>query len=345
MKHLSRVLLCFSALAAADMQAENLFFNGSFELGKCGYSFDRFYRPKVNPKLETNLPVIDPTAKTEGNVSLRIDNPFGEEYRLQCRDFLLPAEAEIHVSFQAKGSGAINAQTDFRAPGKPLNLQGKYCRLTPEWKKYAFTFRTGKDQGGGYMLRFERLPGDKGSLWLDDIRVSVAGRGDQYNGLEAGVEPGAPVYDRGETASATLHIRNTTDRPYSGKIPVVLHDDYFKTEKPLFLAEVRLAPGESVALPFSFQADRIGAFSLSPQLPGGRSYHGSIAVLGKYTPRKLDFTRDTCVGFVSRTIREQTSLSAGRRKKFCSPNDIKAFFINQLVFEGPLRVLLQKGKA
>ena len=55
--------------------------------------------------------------------------------------------------------------------------------------------------------------------------------------------------------------------------------------------------------------------------------------------------RDTCVGFVSRTIREQTSLSAGRRKKFCSPNDIKAFFINQLVFEGPLRVLLQKGKA
>lgn len=148
MKHLSRVLLCFSALAAADMQAENLFFNGSFELGKCGYSFDRFYRPKVNPKLETNLPVIDPTAKTEGNVSLRIDNPFGEEYRLQCRDFLLPADAEIHVSFQAKGSGAINAQTDFRAPGEPLNLQGKYCRLTPEWKKYAFTFRTGKDQGG-----------------------------------------------------------------------------------------------------------------------------------------------------------------------------------------------------
>ena len=122
MKHLSRVLLCFSALAVADAQAENLFFNGSFELGKCGYSFDRFYRPKVNPKLETHLPVIDPTTKTEGKVSLRINNPFGEEYRLQCRDFLLPADAEIHVSFQAKGSGAINAQTDFRAPGKPLNL-------------------------------------------------------------------------------------------------------------------------------------------------------------------------------------------------------------------------------
>ena len=148
MKHLSRVLLCFSALTVADAQAENLFFNGSFELGKCGYSFDRFYRPKVNPKLESHLPAIDPGTKSEGKVSLRIDNPFGEEYRLQCRDFLLPADAEIHVSFQAKGSGAVNAQTDFRAPGKPLNLRGKYCRLTPEWKKYEFSFRTGKDQGG-----------------------------------------------------------------------------------------------------------------------------------------------------------------------------------------------------
>lgn len=48
---------------------------------------------------------------------------------------------------------------------------------------------------------------------------------------------------------------------------------------------------------------------------------------------------------VERIIKHMTSLSAGRRKKFCSPNDIKAFFINQLVFEGPLRVLLQKGKA
>lgn len=315
MKHLSRVLLCFSALAVADAQAENLFFNGSFELGKCGYSFDRFYRPKVNPKLESHLPAIDPGTKSEGKVSLRIDNPFGEEYRLQCRDFLLPADAEIHVSFQAKGSGAVNAQTDFRAPGKPLNLRGKYCRLTPEWKKYEFSFRTGKDQGGGYMLRFERQPGDKGSIWLDDIRVSVADRGDQYSGLEAGVEPGAPVYDRGETASATLHIRNTTDRPYSGKIPVVLHDDYFKTDQPVFEAEVKLAPGESAALPFSFPTERIGAFSLSPQLPGGRSYHGSIAVLGRYTPRKLDFTRDACVGFNGGTA----SRFVGNTQELCYP--------------------------
>ena len=73
------------------------------------------------------------------------------------------------------------------------------------------------------------------------------------------------------------------------------------------------------------------------------SYIGLALLYLRIIPKQRG--RDTCVGFVSRTIREQTSLSAGRRKKFCSPNDIKAFFINQLVFEGPLRVLLQKGKA
>lgn len=73
------------------------------------------------------------------------------------------------------------------------------------------------------------------------------------------------------------------------------------------------------------------------------SYIGLALLYLRIIPKQRG--RDTCVGFVSRTIREQTSLSEGRRKKFCSPNDIKSFFINQLVFEGPLRVLLQKGKA
>ena len=73
------------------------------------------------------------------------------------------------------------------------------------------------------------------------------------------------------------------------------------------------------------------------------SYIGLALLYLRIIPKQRG--RDTCVGFVSRTIREKTSLSAGRRKKFCSPNDIKAFFINQLVFEGSLRVLLQKGKA
>ena len=106
MKNLIPLLLLFPVFATGVLHAENLFFNGSFELGSCGYSFDRFYRPKQNPKLEKYLPVLDDSTKTDGRFSLRIDNPHREEYRLQCKDFLLPANAEIRVSFQAKGSGA-----------------------------------------------------------------------------------------------------------------------------------------------------------------------------------------------------------------------------------------------
>lgn len=315
MKNFANVLLFLSISAVGSLHAENLFFNGSFELGTCGYSFDRFYRPKQNPKLEKHLPVLDDTTKTDGQFSLRIDNPFREEYRLQCKDFILPANAEIRVSFQAKGNGSITVQTDFRAPGKPINIQGKYIRLTPDWKCHSFTFHTGAEQGGGYVLRFLRPPDESGSIWLDDIRVSVSGESDLFCGIEAGVEPGAPLYDLQETVSAKLHIRNTTGKPYSAKIPVLLFDDYFKTAIPVFHAEVTLAPGESAVFPFSFRAERIGAFSLIPESAGLRKYHGSIAVLGKYTPRKLDLAKDACVGFNGGTA----SRFVGKTQELCYP--------------------------
>lgn len=297
MNRITKFLLVPAVFAAGALQAENLFFNGSFELGKCGYSFDRFYRPKVNPKLETHLPVLDESSKTEGRFSLRIDNPYQEECRLQCKDFILPPNAKVNISFHAKGENGLNVQTDFRAPQKPINLGGKYVSLTKEWKKYSFSIRTGKEQGGGYVLRFLRMPGQAGSFWLDDIRVSVEGATDQFKGVEAGVEVSSMLYDAGETVSAKLHIRNTSDKKFSARVPVQLFDDYFKTSKPVFTADASLAPGESRVYPFSFRADRIGAFSLIPDHAGLRIYHGNIAVVGKYTPRKLDFAHDACVGF------------------------------------------------
>ncbi|MGN0543968.1 MAG: hypothetical protein ACI4I0_00205 [Acutalibacteraceae bacterium] len=72
------------------------------------------------------------------------------------------------------------------------------------------------------------------------------------------------------------------------------------------------------------------------------SYIGLALLYLRIIPKQR--RSDTCVGFVSRTIREQTSLSAGCRKKFCSPNDIKTFFRNELVFEGTLRRLLKKAR-
>ncbi len=72
------------------------------------------------------------------------------------------------------------------------------------------------------------------------------------------------------------------------------------------------------------------------------NYFGLVLLYLRIIPKQRK--SDTCIGFVSRTLKEQTSLSDGHRRKFYSPNEVKAYFINQLVFEGPLRVLLQKEK-
>ena len=42
---LSSILL----VVVGKLQAENVFYNGSFELGKCGYSILRNYRPASEP--------------------------------------------------------------------------------------------------------------------------------------------------------------------------------------------------------------------------------------------------------------------------------------------------------
>ena len=139
MRKISKLLAPSMLLLAGSLHAENLFYNGSFELGKCGYSILRDFRPKVNPKLETNLPVLDRSTKTEGEFSLRIDNPHQEGYTLECREFNLPANATVNISFYAKtdGGGDIQPRTEFRAPHIPINVVHRSFYLSKDWKKYS----------------------------------------------------------------------------------------------------------------------------------------------------------------------------------------------------------------
>ncbi len=292
---LSSILL----VVVGKLQAENVFYNGSFELGKCGYSILRNYRPKVNPKLETNLPVLDSSTKVDGEFSLRIDNPYQEEYTLECREFDLPADVFVSISFYAKtdGDGDIQPRSEFRAPKIPLNVVHRSFRLTKEWKKYAYTIKTEKDQGGTYIIRFIRRANQPGSVWFDDIRVSVSGENDEFKGIEAGYEVDKILYDLGDLVHGKLFLRNTSDKPFAAKIPVYAIDDYFKTRKTIFETDIYLAPDERKEFSFIYKTDRIGAFSLKSTHPGLREYQANVSVVGKYIPRKLDLAHDAVVGF------------------------------------------------
>ena len=299
MRNITKLLAPSMLLLAGSLHAENLFYNGSFELGKCGYSILRNFRPKVNPKLETNLPVLDRSTKTEGEFSLRIDNPHQEEYTLECREFNLPANATVNISFYAKtdGGGDIQPRTEFRAPHIPINVVHRSFYLSKDWKKYSYTIKTEKNQNGSYIIRFIRRANQQGSVWLDDIRISLAGENDEFKGVEAGYEVDRILYDLGDAVHGKLFVRNTSGKPFAAKIPVRTVDDYFKTTKTVFEADVSLAPGERREFPFTYKTDRIGAFSLKSDLPGIREYQGNVSVVGKYVPRKLDPAHDAVVGF------------------------------------------------
>lgn len=49
----------------------------------------------------------------------------------------------------------------------------------------------------------------------------------------------------------------------------------------------------------------------------------------------------TCISFVLKTLKEQTSLFDKSMKKVCTPNDIKKFFKKDMIFEGPLKSILK----
>lgn len=253
MRNITKLLVPSMLLLAGSLHAENLFYNGSFELGKCGYSILRNFRPKVNTKFETHLPVLDRSTKAEGKFSLRIDNPYQEGYTLECREFNLPANAAVNISFYAKtdGSGDIQPRTEFRAPRIPINVVHRVFRLSKDWKKYSYTIKTEKNQNGTYIIRFIRPANQPGSVWLDDIRISAAGESDEFKGIEAGYEVDKILYDLGDAVHGKLFVRNTSGKPFAARIPVQTVDDYFKTKKTVFEADVKLAPDERKEFPFT----------------------------------------------------------------------------------------------
>ena len=82
-KQIISVILAYAAL----LPAQNLIFNGSFELGTDGFAQKRVLRPDTNPKL-----VYSPIEITEENVvdgknALQMRNPFAEKIELIGKEF------------------------------------------------------------------------------------------------------------------------------------------------------------------------------------------------------------------------------------------------------------------
>ena len=62
MRMMNRILALF-ALSGGLLHAENLVFNGDFELGVCGFALERFQRPDTNSELDFRPLAADPAER------------------------------------------------------------------------------------------------------------------------------------------------------------------------------------------------------------------------------------------------------------------------------------------
>ena len=101
-------VLCGVCVAAAGAlpAADNLIFNGGFELDTAGYELGGYQRPDRNPTLAFEPLVVDTTTFHSGTRSLRVPNRHGELGELFTRGVTLKQGTRYSVSVWMKSEMA-----------------------------------------------------------------------------------------------------------------------------------------------------------------------------------------------------------------------------------------------
>lgn len=298
MRRMNKILALF-VLSGGLLHAENLVFNGDFELGVCGFALERFQRPDTNPELDFRPLAADPAERFAGRQALRVENPYAERGIVYSREFRLKPDTVYYLR------GAIKCSAD-RQPIRidlinrtiargPHSVTGS-VKAGSGWTRFEIPLNT-KDVGGMYHLKVF-VPARKLTIWLDDLSVS-SGKDTRFTGVEMGITADSRLYVAGETGKSrcTVRLRNTGDSVFEKTVRLVMTDDYFGTSVPAAEFPCRINPGEVQSFTVEIPLARMGSFRIESADPGEfRFFPGYFAVVGKLDRRPYDSKR-FCVGF------------------------------------------------
>ena len=299
---------CLSLLAVAGAfgaaQAENLLFNGSFELDDAGIVLNGKLRPDTNPELKM-VPLK--FAADEHGRHLVLANPHGEEKTLIFREFRLNPKKQYRLTFRAKADQPLRLTASLLQVDTTTGWtsHNNHFSITPEWKEYSAVIP--KNRGGWYHLRFQ-IPAaqDAAKLRLDEVRLDEVGSGTPDAALEAIADAGNNLYEKElvREAEITLKVFNRSEQPVSDLLTVTGRDEY--TGKVLFQMEfpVTLNPKERREFPFREPNDRFGAVRLTVSGKNVSTFPGFYAVIGRYVPgrEKIDLRKDFVLAFCYNSV-------------------------------------------
>lgn len=165
MRKQTRTSLFLFFLLPGLFAAENLIFNGGFELGNAGFQCIKYLRPDTNAGLIYEGAFADPKERMAGEFSLCIPNRFSETVLLMTPELQLRPDTEYTFSVWMKAErenypvalSILSASVYDRWDAK----QKKFS-VGRSWKRYSLTFRTsGKRKSPWYVVGLKSCHGTK----------------------------------------------------------------------------------------------------------------------------------------------------------------------------------------
>ena len=316
--HHLRPLLCACLLPAALAAADNLIFNGGFELGAAGFEVNKNLRPDTNPALVYEGAVLDTTTKASGAQSLKIPNRFAEFMELYARGVTLKPNTTYTFSLSAKSDVDALKVSPLVVANDFNPAHGGTFTVGKTWKRYSFSFTTGALRTGEAIagtevvakaiwirtnLENNQSAGPANTLWLDDLQL-IEGASTVYAPsaeVELAAVPSQDLYESGDAAIAVkLAVRNTTARVVRGAVTLRRTEEDGAPASAVGAYELTLQPGELREITHTQPLDRYGCFTLTPVARFDATVDALPAwysVVGKYVPQaaQVDLSTTFCI--------------------------------------------------
>ncbi len=290
----------FTLILSAGMAlAENMVFNGDFELGTGGFTIERHQRIDTNASVDFVPLKEERNDVLSGKLALRVENPYAERGFLYSKEFFLKPDTKYFLRGGIKASvEKLPVRVDLinRTMAKGVHSVIRTVYAGKNWSRFEIPLDTEKF-GGMYHIKFS-LPAREATVWLDRISVSSQ-KDDRFAGIEMSIAADDRIYVAPEKKNARIAVRvyNSSPTLFQKKIRLVAVDDYFADRSPVAELSCRIAPGKIQTFEFLFPLKRMGCFQIEPEKPDGiRFFPAYFAVVG--TVEKKPFDRNSfCVGF------------------------------------------------
>ncbi len=228
------IFLLLSLCAISSLTAENLIFNGSFELDKAGFADVKYLNPDTNKELNYGKVFADQNSFISGKASLCISDSFAEEMHIYSKEFKLEAENSYKLTLWMKSQAKGNkVHIIVLSVGREWKAYKETFVLSEDWKEYSFNFKTDPDKSYEFytiLIQYNReTDASPGNLWLDNLSLNdVNTTNSNAPDIEASIETEKLHKLDGDKAPVTFTLRTINNSPKSLEVPlkIELIEDY-----------------------------------------------------------------------------------------------------------------------